>query len=424
MERAIRLALDEHPSLEQSRYKSMAAKAITKQRKGDRYPWLEASIAGTSGSLRIVTSDGRTIHDQGGHGFDPGGALPKHNQNMLTGGLILNQLITDFGYTAHRIEATQATEAAAEKEQLTKKALVILNVQKTYLSCLLQHALLTIAEETVKRRTAVRDQVAGLYKQQLKSKVDLDLISVEVSNARLAAIEARNDVHKAFAALNNAMGLETTHTYRLETVSLETEQPPEVESLVRMGLEHRPELLGSRDKIHANEELLKAMYSLNYGSLTAVGTIGVTKYWDVHDGGIHDNEVAPFWGAGATARLPLFTGFKIQNQIAEARHLKGEAEQDLQNLANDVVLQVIRAYLTEVGNIEQVRLEQERVTVAKEALGLAQQRYRLGLSPIVDVIRATTMLFEAESRLAEAQYIYKTGQVVMAYAAGQDYQRY
>src|SRR5438128_4525590 len=100
---AIRTGLDRHPSLDQSRYASQAAQAITKQIKGDRLPWLEASIAESSGSLRIVTSDGRTIHDRGGHGFDPGGALPHHNQNMLTGGLLVNQLITDFGYTAHRI---------------------------------------------------------------------------------------------------------------------------------------------------------------------------------------------------------------------------------------------------------------------------------------------------------------------------------
>ncbi|HTK87880.1 MAG TPA: hypothetical protein VL329_09115, partial [Nitrospiraceae bacterium] len=63
---AIRTGLDRHPSLDQSRYASQAAQAITKQIKGDRLPWLEASIAESSGSLRIVTTDGRTIHDRGG----------------------------------------------------------------------------------------------------------------------------------------------------------------------------------------------------------------------------------------------------------------------------------------------------------------------------------------------------------------------
>ena len=179
---AIRTGLATHPLLERSRYSALIAKALTRQTQGERYPWLEASIAGSSGSIRIITTDGKAIHDRGGHGFDPGGALAKHNQNMVSGGFMLNQLISDFGYTAHRILATEANEAASEKEILTNKAFVILNVQKAYLNALLQQSLVTIAAETVKQRQAVRDQVQALYQHQLKSKVDLDLMLVEVSN--------------------------------------------------------------------------------------------------------------------------------------------------------------------------------------------------------------------------------------------------
>jgi len=189
-------------------------------------------------------------------------------------------------------------------------------------------------------------------------------------------------------------------------------------------LKDRPELLGRRERVVASEELLKAAKALNIGSLSAVGTIGVTKYWDVHEGGIHDNQVAPLWGAGATAKFPIFTGFRIQNQIREAAHRQGETEQDLQNLANEVMLQIVRAYLTQTTNAEQIGLERERVSFAQEALSLAQERYKLGLSPIVEVVRATTVLFEAESRLAEAQYIYKISKAAVAYAIGQDYKRF
>src|SRR5690606_19301990 len=141
-----------HPLIERARFRALMAKAMTRQTKGEQYPWLEASIAGSAGSLRIITSDGKTVHDRGGHGFDPGGALAKHNQHMLTGGLLLNQLIADFGYTAHRILANEAQEAAGEKDILTNKALVVLNVQKAYLQCLLQQSLVAIAAETVRQR--------------------------------------------------------------------------------------------------------------------------------------------------------------------------------------------------------------------------------------------------------------------------------
>jgi outer membrane protein TolC len=424
LQEAILIGLESHPSIARSNYAALSAKAATKQTRGERYPWLEASIAGTAGSLRIVTTDGKAVHDRGGHGFDPGGALAKHNQNMLTGGLMLNQLITDFGYTAHRIVANEANEAASEKEILTTKAFVILEVQKAYFDCLLRKNLVTIAVETVKRRQAVRDQVQALYNHQLKSKVDLDLMLVEVANAELSLIKAQNELKRSFAELNNAMGVDGPDRYELEVIPIQVTPSPGVETLVALGLTDRPELLGNRDRLVARQELLKAVKALNFGSLSAVGSIGITKYGDVHDSGIPSDGVAPFWGAGATMKLPLFTGFRIQNQIKEAGHRKGETEEELQNLENEIALQIIRAYLTRTTNAEQIALEQERVVFAKEALLLAQERYRLGLSPIVEVVRATAALFESESRLAEARYIYKTSESVVAYATGQEYKRF
>jgi outer membrane protein TolC len=421
---AIRTGLATHPLLEHSRYSTLIAKARTRQTQGERYPWLEASIAGSSGSLRIITTDGKAIHDRGGHGFDPGGALAKHNQNMVSGGFLLNQLISDFGYTAHRILAAEASEAASEKAILTNKAFVILNIQKAYLNSLLQQSLVTIATETVKQRQAVRDQVQALYQHQLKSKVDLDLMLVEVSSAELSLIKAQNDLKQSFAALNNAMGIEGPARYQLEQIPIQVTPSQTVETLVTTGLRDRPELLGNRDRLVASEELLQAIKSLNFGSLSAVGSIGMTQYGEVHDGGIPSDGMAPFWGFGATMKLPLFTGFRIQNQIKEASHRKGETEAELQALANEIVLQIIRAYLTQTTNAEQIALEQERVNFSKEALLLAQARYRLGLSPIVEIVRATAVLFESESRLEEARYIYKTSESVVAYATGQEYKRF
>jgi outer membrane protein TolC len=424
LDEAVRIGLANHPLVERSRQSLLIAKALTRQTEGQRYPWLETSLAESSGSLRIITADGKTVHDQGGHGFDPGGALPHHNQNMLTGGLLLNQLITDFGYTAHRILATQAGQAAGEKDILTNKALVILNVEKAYLDCLLRAALIQIASETVKQRRAVRDQVQTLYKHQLKSKVDLDLVAVEVSNAELVLVRARNDLKQAYAALNNAMGVEGPDRYELDRIPIQVIPGPAVETLIATGLNERPELLGHRDRLTASQELLEAVRVLNFGSLSAVGSIGITKYGTVHDSGIPADGVAPFWGFGATIKLPLFTGFRIQNQIKEADHRRGETAEELQNLANEIVLQIVRAYLAKTTNAEQIALEQERVEFAKDALQLASERYRLGLSPIVEVVRATAALFEAESRLAEARYIYKTSESVVSYATGQAYKRF
>lgn len=421
---AIRRGLDHHPLIQQARHESRVARAVTKQTEGERYPWLEASIAGASGSLRIITADGKVIHDRGGHGFDPGGALPKHNQNMITGGLILNQLIADFGQTAHRILASRADQSAAEREILTSKALVILKVQKAYLSCLMQQRLIEAIQSALKRRRALAAMVQSLYKSQLKSKLDLDLVLVQVSESETALVRAENELQKCFATLNNAMGARGSERYELERVPVTRSPLPPLKDLVKKGLEDRPELHGAEDRLSAKEELVRAAEALHFGSITAVGTLGITKYGDVHDGGIPEDGVAPLWGVGATARLPIFTGFNIRNKVKEAGHRRGEAEFEVENIANEVVLQVARAYLAQQSNADQIPLEEERVVISGEALALAQERYRLGLGSIVEVVRSATAVLEAEARLAEAQFLYKMSEATLAYATGRDYQRY
>lgn len=425
LDRAIRIGLDHHPLIEQARHQSRLAGASATQTEGERYPWLEASIAGASGSLRIVSADGKIIHDRGGHGFDPGGALPKHNQNMITGGLILNQLIADFGQTAHRILAARADQSATEREIVTNKALVILKVQKAYLGCLMQERLIDAVQAALRRRRALAAMVQALYKNQIKSKLDLDLVLVHVSESKMMLVRAENDLQKCFAALNNAMGTgRGTARYELEKVPVARSPLPAMGDLVRKGLDDRPELKGAEARLVAKEELIRAAEALHFGSITALGVVGITQYGEIHDGGIPEDGVAPFWGVGATARVPLFTGFNIHNKVREAGHRKGEAEFELQNLANEVVLQVARAYLAQQSNADQIPLEEERVAISGEALVLAQERYRLGLSSIVEVVQSASALFEAEARLAQAQFLYKMSEATLAYATGQDYQRY
>jgi outer membrane protein TolC len=91
---------------------------------------------------------------------------------------------------------------------------------------------------------------------------------------------------------------------------------------------------------------------------------------------------------------------------------------------NEVAVQILRAFLTQLSNSQQLPVEQERVNVAREALFLAQERYRNGLASIVEVVQSTTLLFQAESRLAELQFVYQLGDAAIGYATGQTYQRY
>ncbi len=414
-ENAIRIGLEQHPTLRRAKETAMAADAVTEQAKSKFYPELNAYAIQTGGTIRPLSA------------FNIAGAQNKPTSYVESAGFRADQLIYDFGQTAHRILAERAGQEAAEKDIFTHKALVILRVQQAYIHCLRQKRLIEIAEETVRERGVLRDQIALLQKRELKSKLDLDLISVELKNAEVQLVQAKNELRAAFARLNNAMGVRGPEDYTLEDVPASAILSGTLETLIQRALEERPELLSTTNRIRQADEKLSSAQALNLPTISTLGMYGVIHFSDAPTnqyGGAHPGQTNLWWGAGATISVPLFTGFLIENRTAEARQQKYKAEQKKIDLSNRIALEVTDAYVTLQTAQQQIKVEEKEVESARSALTLAKERYRLGLASIVDVTMATTALLLAEVRLSEAQYAVQTTTAAVAYATGQAFQNY
>ena len=115
--------------------------------------------------------------------------------------------------------------------------------------------------------------------------------------------------------------------------------------------------------------------------------------------------------------MPLFTGGLIENQVKEAAAQEAAAEAQSTNIEQALTQQVTNAYLDTMTFAQQIKLGEELVKTAQEALSLAKQRYKLGLGTVVEVTQAEVGLTAAQTRLAESQYDYKIAEVTLAYAS-------
>lgn len=415
-EQAIRTAVEKQPLIKVAEHESLESQAVVKQIESANYPQITGIYSNSGGNTRVLANLGVS------------GSLPKPTNYLTTPGIRADFLITDFGQTAHRILAQKSLTAAAEKAVMTSKALAILNVEQAYLNCLKQQRLVEIAREVMNERDLIRQQTEAFYRRQLRSKLDLDFASVEFNRAEVVLIKAQNNLAVAFAALNTAMGLRGPGNYVLEQVLLTMTPSPDPESLVQEALNQRPELLGSKDRIQAAEEALKAAKALRFGSVTAIGTLGYT--WWGREEQPSGNAVANpgakqgWYGLGGTSAFPLYTGGRIEGQIDEADARKGETQATTRSIANDIVLQVVQAYLSRLTAEQQIKVAEEKVAQAREALTLARERYKASLGSILDVTTATTDLLSAEVGLAEAQYDYRASAAALAFATGVEYARY
>ena len=414
-EAAIRIGLDRHPLLRRSKETALAAEAVTDQAAARYYPELNAYAIQTGGTVRPLSA------------FNVAGAQNKPTSYVESAGFRADQLIYDFGQTAHKVLAERAGQEAAEKDIQTHKATVILRVQQAYIHCLRQKRLIDIAEETVRERGVLRDQIATLYKRELKSKLDLDFISVELRNAEVQLLQAKNELRAAFAGLNNAMGVRGPEDYTLEDLPAASASLNTLETLITQALGDRPELLGATDRITQADERLSSAQALNRPTIAAQGMYGVIHFSDAplnQYSASHVGQTNLWWGAGAMVSVPIFTGFLIENRVAEARQQKYKVEQKKVDLSNRIGLEVTDAYLALQAARQQIVVEEKEVESARSALTLAKERYRLGLSSIVDVTTATTALLLAEVRLSEARYAVEAGSAALAYATGRTYQNF
>lgn len=411
---AIEVALGRHPLIIGAREQALVFKEEVVVAKSSLYPHLNAYGIQTDGTIRPLSA------------FNIAGAQNKPVRNIEEGGFRVDQLIYDFGHTLHTIRAQQFGQLAAEKNILGTKATTILRVQQAYLKALRQRRIVEVAEDAVRERGVLRDQIALLYKRQLKSKLDLALISTELKSAEIELVQAKNELRAAFAQLNNAMGVQGPKSYTLEDVKT-AEPAGTLEGLIQRGLEERPEVKQSFHLLSRAGERLSAAQALFLPRVSAMGLAGVIHFTDDprnQFAGARPNFTKYWWGMSLTLSVPLFTGFLLENKVAEARQERHVAEQRKRNISNRVALQVTNAFSTFQAAKEQVKVEERAVRFARSALNLAKARFGLGLASIVDVTTATTELLGAEVRLAEARYSAQASIAAVEYAIGRGYQRF
>jgi len=352
--------------------------------------------------------------------FNPSGTLTRNNDTAFSEGVVLNQLLYDFEQTFHRVEANRLTKESTEQDFLSRKAWVILGVQNAYFNSLKRKRLVQIAEDTVRVRGVIKQQVESLYKQQLKAKLDLTFVAVELLKAEVALIRAKNDLKESFAALNTAMGIEGPEESTLEEIPFAVTPTKPLSELVQTGLKKRPEIVASEARIKVAQETIKAERSTNFPTLSTLWSAGNTNFNDLGRGRFDGG----WWAGWVGVSVPLFTGFLIENRIGEAVERRGEAEATKRNQSQEIIQQVTNAVLFLSALDQEISAAEALVKQAQEALTLAQARYRLGLSAIVELTQAEVASADAQITLVQTQFNYKAAEAALQYAVGEGYQAY
>jgi outer membrane protein len=331
--------------------------------------------------------------------------------DRFAAGLTASQLVTDFGRTSDLVQ-TQRLRAGAQQQDVTLlRGEVLLDVDRAYFDALRAQAVLRVAQQTVDARQIVVDQVSALANSGLKSGLDLSFARVNLSQAQLLRVQADGDVQSAFAALNTAMGAPQTMAYELVEEPVAAPSTDDAAAVIAQALRDRPDVAAQRLQAQAAEKFAEAERALLRPTVAAVGTAGVTPY---RDSALNDHYSA----AGFNVTVPVFNGGLYSSRKGEAMFRAQVADQTARDLENRVARDVTQAWVQVRTGFQRMDLSNQLLAQATDALDLAQQRYNLGLSSIVELTQAQLNQTEAQIAVATARYDYQARSAALKFQAG------
>lgn len=327
-------------------------------------------------------------------------------------GATVNQLVTDFGRTTNLVSSSQFQAKAEDKNAAATTADITLAVDQAFYNALETRELVKVAEETIKARQTLVDRVGALTQAKLRSDLDLSFANVDLSRAKLLLLESQNNFQTSLAALSALLGYPDQQSFDIVEAGKEITPPsPDVQTLIAQALQQRPELAALQFQVESAQKNSNAEHDLWRPSVNALGTVGLAP--------VRDPNIRNWWGAvGVNINIPVFNGF-LYNARAKVADLQTEAaRQKLMDLRNNVARDVRISWQDANQAFARLTVTQQLREQASLALDLAQQRYNLGLSSIVEFSQAQLGKTEADITDTDARYRYRLSQIVLSYTIG------
>ncbi len=398
---AERMAIQRNPNVSIAHLLQLAQAQVVRETRSAEFPLAVGNLTavGAHENSRVTAGalNNPTIYDR------------------AAGGLTFGQLLTDFGRTHNLVKSAKSSaKAQLEAEQATAED-ITLAVDQAFYQGLTAQSVLRVAQQTVNTRQTTDEQIGALAKSKLRSTLDLSLADVQVSQAKLLVLDAQNALATAMADLNAILGSDADTLYDLvdETPANPQAFPANTEDLVQLAFRARPDLLALQDRSLAAREFSSAEHDLMRPTISALATTGGTP--------VRADQILSSWygAAGANVSIPIFNGFEYSARAREADLRASAAQEQVRNLRDNIARDVRTAVLNAQIALQRISVTQELLNQANTALDLAQARYKVGLSGIVDLTQSQLAQTEAEISVANARFAYQTALAVVKYQTGQ-----
>ena len=342
------------------------------------------------------------------------------NSNATSASLQLTQTLFDMSKWRN-LSLQEKSAGIQDVTYQTDQQTLILNTATAYFNVLSAIDSLSFTEA----------QKQAIYRQldQTTQRFNVGLVAItDVQNARsqydtvLAnEVTARNNLDNAVEALRQVTGNYYPELSSLNVDSFKTDKPQGVSSLLKEAENRNLSLLQARLSQDLAREQIRLAQDGHLPTLDLTASTGVsnTSYSGskTNSGNFNDTDAGQN-KVGLSFSLPLYQGGMVNSQVKQAQYNFVGASEQLES-AHRSVVQTVRSSFNNVNaSISSINAYKQAVISAQSSLDAMEAGYSVGTRTIVDVLDATTTLYNAKQQLSSARYNYLINQLNIKNALG------
>ena len=332
--------------------------------------------------------------------------------------------VTQSIYEGGKIESAKRTADLTRDQALlqhqTVLADVVLAVRVNYDDALLAAQQIVVQEASLELLKKELLDNQRRFEAGTVPRFNVLRAEVELANARPKLIRARNALRVAKNNLANLLGYDVPRT-AVEDIPLTLSgklaadaTPIELPVALAKALEQRTELAALRKAERLRQEAVTAAEAGRKPSAQVFAGIGSHSSRFSQ----HLTRDISGWDVGWQASWNIFDGWLVKGKVAEALALQRKAQEETEDVARRIELDVRTAYSNFVEAQEVLESQKKVQEQAEEALRLANARSEAGTGTQLDVLNAQTALTEARTTQIQALHDYSVARAKLERAMG------
>jgi outer membrane protein TolC len=421
MDRAVELAVRQHPTLRIQRATADAAFGRVDQARVIEHPTV--TLAGTLGAQSTYT-----LNPGSAAGTGMGGAAFVQTPNFFTHeettplSATLAWRIYDFGQTRSNVASARANADAAVAGAASSALDIKLGVETSYLQAIAMRRLTLVAETTVKSEGNHTDQARRFVAAGQYDPIQVSQAQSRLANARSALAQAQSNEATALAALRAAIGwMDPTRAPAVDPrwPVPSSQMPDALAQLVDIARKNRPDIIQLDKQIIAADYSLEAAHAERRPILSASASLGWSPNSLTNSNGSTNWDPQPTWTAGLTLSWLAWDGGKSKADVHVARGNLDVAIATRDQLLLTLTSTIESSRTQILTNKENVAASLEAVSAAQDQLKLSEARYAQGLGSQIELADAQTAVTTAAGNLVTAEWQLATAWATLERALAQ-----